>query len=137
MKLKLAHWRRAIAASPIARSLCSLFALYSAAAATTIWLPTVPDSPGQSRNWPAASRIPGRVDFFPEFSTGNGRVSAGRRCRICKLYKFNVMAPCSKIGDVGVSQEESDDRDFDDTDKTATPRKKKRPKRLWLSVSVI
>ena len=26
-------------------------------------LPTVPDSPEQSRNWTAASRVPGRVDF--------------------------------------------------------------------------
>ena len=50
-------------------------------------------------------------------------MSAGR-CRICKLYKFDVglMASWSKIGYVGVSQEESDDRDSDDTDKTATPR---------------
>ena len=38
------------------------------------------------------------------------------------------MASCSKIDDVGVSQEESDDRDSDNTDKTATPRKKKRLK---------
>ena len=58
-------------------------------------------------------------------------MSAGR-CRICKLYKFTVMASCSKIGDVGVSQEESDDRDSDDTDKTATSRKKKRLKRYCM-----
>ena len=34
-----------------------------------IGLPTVPHSPGQSRNWAAASSVPGRVDFFPEFFT--------------------------------------------------------------------
>ena len=32
-----------------------------------IGLPTVPDSPGQSRNWPAASRVPDRVDVSRNF----------------------------------------------------------------------
>jgi len=31
-----------------------------------VGLPTIPDLPGQSRNWPTVSHVPGKVDFDPE-----------------------------------------------------------------------
>ena len=49
------------------RVLLDYSALYNSVA-EVLGLPTIPDSPGRSQNWPAASRVLGRVDFSRNFS---------------------------------------------------------------------
>ena len=44
-------------------------------------LPTIPEWPGSSRNWPTVSRVPGEADFVPEMwklTTGHGYMAVNK-----------------------------------------------------------